>query len=741
MRKTINKKLLTALAISCLSLSAAAVWGVSAPKKTFADEFAGATVADATEFYVENSASVRVDTSGIRFVTYVDKAYHESLTAQGTVTYYAKAKAVGGEEQTKEIPFTGKVNADGDYALYTYINFNNAETTMAEQINELYAQDFTTSTYAKVVTTEGTIYYQAYGDVSRSMRAVGNEAYLNWTEADGYAQNALTKYFTEGNRSTEVTAYALDTGKVAFQMPEYTCTTESVTAYVGAQKHTASYNAASNSYIIENCTTTEENLSIFTADGTVYSTKIAAGIEINNTTIDTVRTATSGNLVLTEDIDMNGLSWTSGTTFTGTIDGQGHKISNFSSAPWPTTFMGIIQYAGTGATIKNLDVHLKTNGWRGGLIGQVKGATLIENVNIVCDSLNCYYSGTIANVIQGTLTVKDTSIVIKNAKPDNDADKAKYSGIIAGGEACNQNVVVSNVVCYNSSSEYATTLYLPESGNGKVLGTDGNDAVAGEDYVIYTSQEAVLNACIAGKVSDEFAASAGVTLTSITQANVNVLQTATSGYYVLTENVDLSEVTWAPTATFAGTLDGNGYKISNLTGSLFKTIGGAKIKNLILDNVATKNNGIIAIDSINADIELNNVIVNVKDLNGGSRSSLLGYQVGGTATLKNVIVDMPKYLNAIKGLLTTHAARTAVLENAYFMGANGTLHSADTASNNATYVPSYVKADGTTAAVQNTDYYIYADAAAFKAAGDLHTTDATFKSMVSNFYGVSLPEI
>ncbi len=145
--------------------------------------------------------------------------------------------------------------------------------------------------------------------------------------------------------------------------------------------------------------------------------------------------------------------------------------------------------------------------------------------------------------------------------------------------------------------------------------------------------------------------------------------------------------------------------------------------------------GIIAIDNINADIELNNVIVKVKDLNGGGRSALLGYQVGGTATLKNVVVDMPTYLNDLKGYLTAHAGTTIIVENVYCMGANGSLHS--NAGNHATLIPSHVKADGTTAAVKDTDYFIYADTAGFKASDEFENLGEDLKALVDKAYEIA----
>ncbi len=672
MRKSMkNKKLLAVLAVSCLSLSAIAGFAIGSTKAYAEDALArptetDITATDAANFYMYDGASVRVDTSGIRFITYVKAEWHESLSANdATVTYFATAKAVGKKEQAQVITFSESVDTNGYYTLYTYINFAGAETTMADQIQALYAQDFTTSTFAKVVSANGeTTYYQAdEGEgIVRSMRAVGNEAYLNWTAEAKYEQADVEKYFTVGNRSTETTAYALDTGKVAFQMPEYACTTESVTAYVGAKKYTATYEEDSNSYVIENCTEKAANLSVFADDGKVYSTKMGEGTEIcDSTTMADLLKATEGNYVLTADINMEEQEWKPTAQFAGTIDGLGHKITNFTAQQG---HYGLIQYSGEGAVIKNIDIHMLTNGWKGGLIGQVKGATTIENVNVICDKLNgSSYNGVIANVIQGTLTVKDTNIIIKTAEGNN-----TNSGFIAGGEANSYSIVVSNVVCYNPTG-LATTPYDPVNtthnirGTLGTYGTDGNAALPNEDYFFYNSIDALLAASKAGKINNEFASlleEANV-LTLITEDNVSKLLTATSGYYALAADVDMSgtkTTAWEPTNQFAGTLDGNGYAIKNFTAQqghygLIQYSGeGAVIKNIDIHMTTNGWKGGL-IGQVKGATTIENVNVICDKLNGGTYNGVIANVIQGTLTVKdtNIIIKAAAGNNTNSGFI------------------------------------------------------------------------------------------
>ena len=62
--------------------------------------------------------------------------------------------------------------------------------------------------------------------------------------------------------------------------------------------------------------------------------------------------------------------------------------------------------------------------------------------------------------------------------------------------------------------------------------------------------------------------------------------------FVMTGDVNMKNVTnWSGIKNFKGTFDGNGYKISNLTGSqgLFDSATGANIKNLELENLNINN--------------------------------------------------------------------------------------------------------------------------------------------------------
>lgn len=95
-------------------------------------------------------------------------------------------------------------------------------------------------------------------------------------------------------------------------------------------------------------------------------------------------------------------------------------------------------------------------------------------------------------------------------------------------------------------------------------------------------------------VSDITSFTAGQTYTISNANDLNKLlelsatQDTSNVNFVMTQDIDMSGVNdWSGIKNFKGTFDGNGYKISNLTGSqgLFKNTNSAEIKNLELENL------------------------------------------------------------------------------------------------------------------------------------------------------------
>ena len=99
------------------------------------------------------------------------------------------------------------------------------------------------------------------------------------------------------------------------------------------------------------------------------------------------------NAKLTTDIDLNGVTWTpignGSNKYTGTFDGQGFAISNFSYTA-TSNYNGLFGFI-DGATVKNFSIsgELTSNGFaQNGVIGQANGTSMVS----------CIYSALTINV-------------------------------------------------------------------------------------------------------------------------------------------------------------------------------------------------------------------------------------------------------------------------------------------------------------------------------------------------------
>ncbi len=139
--------------------------------------------------------------------------------------------------------------------------------------------------------------------------------------------------------------------------------------------------------------------------------------------------------VLNVDGSLNGTPahvWTpigtSGRSYSGTFDGQGHTISGLYYENTNTSYVGLFGYI-NNPTIKNVglvDSYIKGNQYVGGIIGYSGGAAKISN---------CYNAAT----------------VYANYNGDS------YAGGICGGVLDNDNVSIDN--CYNTGYVYAYNRY------------------------------------------------------------------------------------------------------------------------------------------------------------------------------------------------------------------------------------------------------------------------------------------
>lgn len=438
--------------------------------------------------------------------------------------------------------------------------------------------------------------------------------------------------------------------------------------------------------------------------------KMGMVVGLNNTNVDKLQTAKDGYFYLEEDIDMAGKTWaptqnSKETVFVGTINGNGNKIINFTS---PAGYLGLVGWTGDGATIKNVYIHMLTNTSKGGLTGQVKGKTTVENVVVECDKLVAGYGGVISNVVQGELTVKDSYILIKSVSGTPNGD-----GFIAGGEADSKNVIISNVKVADATGKYTDPYTGVSNKVGVTLGVDGKPAVNGEDYEVRVvnvenvqdvNLEEIEDATYKGLMQQ----AVEVILESVVMLNqdnfATVLQSQGDKYYKLEEDIDLSGINWTAGATLTGTLNGHGHTVSNFTGNnLFYGFVGT-VKNINFINITTtKGIGFLSATNLKSDVFVENCIFEFTSAtgDGNGRTCLLGYQVGGVATIKDTYIQYPENTSGYKGYVTTHAVSKIVFDNVYMIGGNGFFH-APSGENTA-----YALSKATITGTEGVNYFIY----------------------------------
>lgn len=700
MKKSLNKSLFVAVVVAILSfVCAVASFNFSANVANAEEALAVPTTyttAGETEFYLQDGASVRLESSGIKFQSVVTKDFHNQISANGTksVVYYATANAVGKKAMALKFPIQPDFTSSDSVELRTYINFLSLEDDSAAAI-AAYAVDFATSSYAQVDNGDGTYtYYRAFSeaktgdnDIIRSMRAVANVADLKGEEGVG-------KYFTLGkrdkyNNAEASSAYLFSDGTAYVDLPEVSA--ETVVLYNGAKAlGEYEYNAEKGVYGgVLSGVVAGDYISAF-VDGKVYSTKAVNATKIVDVegfkALEDQDTSTQ-TFVLDADLDLSSITtWSStsinvATAFKGVLDGLQHKIYNY------TVRGGIFGYV-HNAVIKNLQVEVAgyaNQRYVGAVVGRSYNSTF-ENVyvDILSQSMTGTSSGSaIAGVVgsMGTTSLLDSMVVLrsKTSAPfssTGDCDAHLFTRI--EGVTQIKNTYVVNASAYN----------LPALGQrtGSTIrvvldGVDVDNVAANKvisnlfDFDSTKLANAFLKDCFANTLSS-------FQVIELTQANFRAtLEGATSGYYVLTEDIDMASMTsWSPTgASFTGTLDGKGFAIKNFTppsshAGLLPHVNGATIKNLNLHALTNNNRGVLTgqvkgpvfvencvfdIDKIASNngglfnvvqgaITLNNVVVNV-DVAGATTG--VGLVAGGEASSKNVTVSNC-YLSSADGIIT-----------------------------------------------------------------------------------------
>ena len=159
-----------------------------------------------------------------------------------------------------------------------------------------------------------------------------------------------------------------------------------------------------------------------------------------------------------------------------------------------------------------------------------------------------------------------------------------------------------------------------------------------EKIVLYTnSLQVSFNANVYKDIADE--------------QDMLCLQNATTGYYKLTQDIDMTDVEWTSTCEFSGRFNGQGYSIQNFVvkgeNSLFSVVkNGAVIENLNMNNVTITSNasggglvGNFQAKSASEIVTINNVEIETF-INGSGVSGGLFKSVTGKVLMRNVVATV-----------------------------------------------------------------------------------------------------
>ena len=348
--------------------------------------------------------------------------------------------------------------------------------------------------------------------------------------------------------------------------------------------------------------------------------------------LNAINYSLSTHYKLTNDINMQDKTFeiiakTQSTAFTGTFDGDGHKISNLKIES-ANQYIGMFGYI-NGGKIKNLlleNVQVKgTNAYVGGLAGGNYNGT-ITNVGVTGEvtstgnsvgGLLGYNSGTITNAYS-TVAVSGGASNIGGLIGQN------YNGTITNTYAVGKVTAtgassVGGLTGYNrgtvTNSYWAvdiTTQTVSSGGEGKFLSAMLKQATFKNwDFnTVWQIEEGTTLPYLKGMAKPEDIKAQNYTYTEWegagteespylvkTPEQLNAINYSLSTHYKLANDIDMTDEVYevigaTTTRPFTGTFDGNNHKISNLKiesenqyVGMFGYISGGTIKNLLLENV------------------------------------------------------------------------------------------------------------------------------------------------------------
>lgn len=389
---------------------------------------------------------------------------------------------------------------------------------------------------------------------------------------------------------------------------------------------------------------------------------------------DTTGLYTDRKVVLTRNLDMTNYPISAIGTFSGVLDGQGFVVENIKENNKGNVV--ILK----NATIKNIGITISsiTGAWFTGIFGGSGNATL-ENVYIKAPAnaaSNPQRDFGLFSTLSGDVTLNNvvfdkqyrdisngyTSCVLLDTTP---AYKVNYSNFYSIGSATKvanstNNLNGSGEILYTNNAVGAVT----------AIQSAGLTAQNGWNTSYWSIVDGKLmfgNLVVAeGPISIDSPEALHAVFTDTTNAYAGKI-------IVLTADIDMANYKVAAPGTFAGTLDGQGYVVSNLKyASGVVTLQGATIKNVALIVTEISSRWASGLFGSASGATLENVYVKaVATSDATTKDYALFGDLTGPVVLNNVIVDKTHGISY--GLLNYLGTGSLAYSNLYAIGNTTTL--------------------------------------------------------------------
>ena len=411
---------------------------------------------------------------------------------------------------------------------------------------------------------------------------------------------------------------------------------------------------------------------------------------------------------LTADIDMTGGNYEpisrangdantpSGAAFTGTLDGDGHIISNITLNPhygYAFTY-GLIGYLGDCGTVKNLGVeNIRLNGDSGqrlrigGIAGIIGSSITIENCYVRtayfrATTTQPTYVGGIAGYAAGSSgNISNCYSIGLTFTLGNSNNSAGIIGGVTSGytatncyttngrtQASRSGTYMTVTKCYDANGQAGALANATVANLGAAFKADINSKNGGRPLLSWEDIGKSFDG--SGTEDDPYLIGTPADLTKLS----TITNTASSAaayadkYYRLTADIDLTDVSYTPIsratslttaqgAAFTGTLDGNYHIIKNISfanlatyGNTYGIIGylgaGGTVKNLGVENMTVNGSnaqrlciGGVA-GTINSSVNIDNCYVRNMTVNATTDQAtfcggIAGYAAGSLGNISN----------------------------------------------------------------------------------------------------------